>query len=84
MIDGEFPSIIMLSFIYYKNIERGENMNKPKDLEEVREAVQNFLKEKYGDAVLTKSGGGSKEVVILTETPFAGNNDVWINFNYFH
>jgi len=55
----------MLSFIYYKNIERGENMNKPKDLEEVREAVQNFLKEKYGDAVLTKSGGGSKEVVIL-------------------
>lgn len=57
-------------------------MNKPKDLQEVREEVQKFLKEKYGDAVLTEEGG--KEVVILTETSVGGNNDVWINFNYFH
>lgn len=57
-------------------------MGKPKDLEEVRLEVQRFLKEKYGEAVISTEE--SKEVVILTEHDHYGNNDVWINFNYFH
>lgn len=58
------------------------NTYKPKDLQEVKDFIFEALKEKYGDAVISKKD--EKHVVIDTQTKQWGNSDVWISLEYFH
>ena len=57
-------------------------MNKPKDLEEVRDFIKKKLSEEYGTAILSTEN--SDKIVIDTETNYHGNSDVWIDLCYFH
>lgn len=49
-------------------------ISKPKDLEEVHSEIYKFLKEKYGDAVVSKEN--DEAIIILTEKVVNGVNDI--------
>ena len=57
-------------------------ISKPKDLEEVHSEIYKFLKEKYGDAVVSKEN--DEAIIILTEKVVNGVNDIWIRPHYFY
>lgn len=57
-------------------------MSKPKDLEEVKSEIYKFLKEKYGEAVVSKED--DEAIIILTEKVVNGVNDIWIRPHYFY
>lgn len=59
-----------------------EISNKPVDLNEVKRFIYDTLKEKYGDAVISKRY--AKDIVINTQTEKNGVTDVWISLEYFH
>lgn len=64
-------------------LQEGEySMNKPKDIKELHDFIYHKLKEEYGDNVISEESG--KDIVVVTDTSYFGNNDVWIKLDYFN
>lgn len=61
----------------------GVEIDKPKDLQEVKNFIYDCLKEKYGNSVLSKRED-EYQIVIDTNSSFHGCSDVWIDLSYFH
>lgn len=57
-------------------------MNRPKNKEDLHDVIYDFLKEKYGEHVISEKD--FKHICVFTDETKGGNNDVWINMEYFH